>query len=562
MADEGHAATDTAQAMLDRANDAAITSGRYKGLDLFVGGTGSGKSVTSEATPLSAERRANAIILESHAENADNLAQKIDKALEAGLPVDMHVVIRDPVEAYKSVVERYNRAEANMPGSGKVVPVNYGAATHEAVNQNVPKLMDRYAGDPGVRWHFIDNTGIPEEARDVGADDGLRLLGSVDTNDLRSKFNEVLDNSKLTKRDLERFRDQSLPSEFWSESKTDSASRYGDRNRIFTKALLERSQKSLRRKLNPSRLSGGVDPTALPDLLAIAGYHLEAGAIEFAEWSSRMVNDVGDWVKPHLEELYRKALQNVYWRSKRPGLSADQSESLRGIIAKAADESNKALEHQRKQSPNERELGTQRPRLLKARDFGRTAPGAADIGGTRGNNKNIMLGGAGGEPDNPATLEKSRAYGASNTEALVVSGPRPQVGSEVDETDATASTYSARPTHLSNAELKELMSLPHMKITDTRGAGAARPPRHHLFPQDNWEWFDDHEITIDRYTIEMNEGEHSAIHTMGWNRKVQDFIDQEDLYGERYTRWDIFRFMNLKRREFRLKGRLVVPYEN
>jgi hypothetical protein len=108
----------------------------------------------------------------------------------------------------------------------------------------------------------------------------------------------------------------------------------------------------------------------------------------------------------------------------------------------------------------------------------------------------------------------------------------------------------------------ELMSQPHMKITDTRGAGAARPPRHHLFPQDNWEWFNAHEITIDRYTIEMNEGEHSAIHTMGWNRKVQDFIDQEGLYGERYTRWDIFRFMNLKRREFRLKGRLVVPYED
>ena len=242
-------------------------------------------------------------------------------------------------------------------------------------------------------------------------------------------------------------------------------------------------------------------------------------------------------------------------------MSADQSESLRGIIAKAADESNKALEHQRKQSPNEQELGTQRPLLLKAGNIGRNAPSAPDIG-THGNNKNIMLGGGGDGPDNPATLEGFRAYGASNTGSLGGWAPEPQVGSEGGEIDSTASTYSAGPTHLSNAELKELMSLPHMKITDTRGAGAARPPRHHLFPQDNWEWFDDHEITIDRYTIEMNEGEHSAIHTMGWNRKVQDFIDQEDLYGERYTRWDIFRFMNLKRREFRLKGRLVVPYEN
>src|SRR5262249_27504533 len=88
MADEGHGATDTGQLMLDRAYDAAVTSGKYTGVDAFIGGTGSGKSVTSEATPLSAERRAGRIILESHAENAENLAAKIDKAVEQGLPVD------------------------------------------------------------------------------------------------------------------------------------------------------------------------------------------------------------------------------------------------------------------------------------------------------------------------------------------------------------------------------------------------------------------------------------------------------------------------------------------
>src|SRR5262249_36733563 len=120
MADEGHAATDEAQMMLDRAYDTAVSSGKYTGLDAFIGGNGSGKSVTSEATPLSAERRAGRIILESHAENAENLAAKLDKARELGLPVDLHVVIRDPVDSYKSVVGRYERAEGSEPGSGKV----------------------------------------------------------------------------------------------------------------------------------------------------------------------------------------------------------------------------------------------------------------------------------------------------------------------------------------------------------------------------------------------------------------------------------------------------------
>src|SRR5262249_23138491 len=148
---------------------------------------------TSEATPLSAERRAGRIILESHAENAENLAAKIGKVREVGLPVDIYVVIRDPVESYKSVVGRFERAEANQPGSGKVVPVNYGAATHEAVIENVPKLMEWYRDDPLVRWHFIDNRGMPVEAEELSAEEGPTLLGSIDNSELREKFNDVLD---------------------------------------------------------------------------------------------------------------------------------------------------------------------------------------------------------------------------------------------------------------------------------------------------------------------------------------------------------------------------------
>jgi hypothetical protein len=113
------------------------------------------------------------ILVESHAENAENLAAKIDKALERGLPVDMHVVVRDPVESYRSVVGRYERAEAKRAGSGKVVPVNYGAATHEAVTRNVPKLMEWYVDDPLVGWHFIGNKGMPKEAREVGPEEGF-----------------------------------------------------------------------------------------------------------------------------------------------------------------------------------------------------------------------------------------------------------------------------------------------------------------------------------------------------------------------------------------------------
>jgi len=79
---------------------------------------------------------------------------------------------------------------------------------------------------------------------------------------------------------------------------------------------------------------------------------------------------------------------------------------------------------------------------------------------------------------------------------------RANTWSEADDTDTTGSTYSMGSTHLSRAELHQLMARPDIKITDKIGAGATRPPRHHLFPQPYREWFwDNHRIDIDRYTI-------------------------------------------------------------
>ena len=140
---------------------------------------------------------------------------------------------------------------------------------------------------------------------------------------------------------------------------------------------------------------------------------------------------------------------------------------------------------------------------------------------------------------------------------------RANTWSEADDTDTTGSTYSMGSTHLSRAELHQLMARPDIKITDKIGAGATRPPRHHLFPQPYREWFwDNHRIDIDRYTIEMDWGWHSAIHSMGWNRRVKEFIDLERTRATPYTRRRIFRFINELRRDFNLKGQRIVPYED
>jgi hypothetical protein len=129
----------------------------------------------------------------------------------------------------------------------------------------------------------------------------------------------------------------------------------------------------------------------------------------------------------------------------------------------------------------------------------------------------------------------------------------------------TSSTFSVGPTHLSGAEIQELMLRSDMKLVGANGAGAARPPRHHIFVQEQREWFAARGVDIDRYTLELSWGDHSAIHTGGaadgWNARVRQFIDDEKLLRREYTRREVLKFGAELRREFGLGNVKVVPYE-
>ncbi len=60
----------------------------------------------------------------------------------------------------------------------------------------------------------------------------------------------------------------------------------------------------VRLKERLARTSSGVDPTLLLDLAEIGAAHLGHAALDFGEWSARMVSDLGDVVKPHLQAVY------------------------------------------------------------------------------------------------------------------------------------------------------------------------------------------------------------------------------------------------------------------
>ena len=54
------------------------------------------------------------------------------------------------------------------------------------------------------------------------------------------------------------------------------------------------------------RMMVGVPLDQLPDVLTIAAYHFEAGARKFGDWSKRMVNELGDKVKPYLKGAWER----------------------------------------------------------------------------------------------------------------------------------------------------------------------------------------------------------------------------------------------------------------
>lgn len=79
---------------------------------------------------------------------------------------------------------------------------------------------------------------------------------------------------------------------------------YGAQNALVTADRAAAARARLRQKLSPNRLNAGLDPSVLADMAEIAAFHVEAGARDFAAFSARMLEDVGDEVQPYLRDLF------------------------------------------------------------------------------------------------------------------------------------------------------------------------------------------------------------------------------------------------------------------
>ena len=126
----------------------------------------------------------------------------------------------------------------------------------------------------------------------------------------------------------------------------------------------------IREKL--ARASSGVDPTLLLDVAEVGASHLAHQIVDFAEWSAKVIEDVGDWVKPHLEDVYKKSnellegiknapeTQKVVRERKQSGTKV-VSDAIKSIYGKEADVS-KGVAEDLKSTP----LDSERQRVVDA----------------------------------------------------------------------------------------------------------------------------------------------------------------------------------------------------
>ena len=94
-------------------------------------------------------------------------------------------------------------------------------------------------------------------------------------------------------------------------------------------------------------------------------------------------------------------------------------------------------------------------------------------------------------------------------------------------------------------------------------------PKHHIFPQANRDWFSARGVDIDKYTIKITEGDHSALHFGGgpgkgggwWNEQIMQRLTQrESALGRQLTEREILYEGALLRREAGLQHVNVEPY--
>lgn len=108
-------------------------------------------------------------------------------------------------------------------------------------------------------------------------------------------------------------------------------------------ALDEAAQSALDRikaRRAEGRVYSGIDPEEFGDYVIYGAAKLAKGAIDFGKWSSDMASELGDYIKPHLQEIWDRAREEVDRRKQELAIQNDEAKkpgSVQDIWQRAKD---------------------------------------------------------------------------------------------------------------------------------------------------------------------------------------------------------------------------------
>ena len=249
---------------------------------------------------------------------ADAIAKKLTEGF-GELPKSEKMNMRKQYEESLKLIDRNYNDAVEMALGKKEIPVGSdGKPIEPARLFNSVKERALAKGDVETLRVLATESTIPLLLKKYGqaikaADDGLfndpvRVM--QDIVDIRKQRAERT-GKKITDAEIKRLTTeletlQKAFDERVSRVTKRKPAKYGSRNKIVDTVAYENAKREISRTISELGANPFANPKVFADAIKIGTYHLEAGTRLFADWSVRMVSDLGKNVKPHLEDMWKK----------------------------------------------------------------------------------------------------------------------------------------------------------------------------------------------------------------------------------------------------------------
>lgn len=271
------------------------------------------QSEVSSSTPDSEETA-------KKASNAAKFAQTRLRALERKLKKAQGPVMvkkaQKALDDHKATMKDAASEPVKEVASASVITVDVGAETlAEWIKTLPPKIRMRTAArmnEPGgikiVTRQFLEaNPEHVAEKVAVKASDSVETKKpSVKTNVPRKnrikKLQDKIETGALALTERDELNKLTAIENPAPVNVVDVPVGFGDGNKLFTKDKADRARETLRAKLN--QLNAGLDPEMVTAGIDLAGYYIEGGFKSFKEYSGKMIEDLGESIKPFLKSFY------------------------------------------------------------------------------------------------------------------------------------------------------------------------------------------------------------------------------------------------------------------